>query len=320
MPRLALTQAECQVGHHCLMRFGPDPTHTIAHLSDPHLLAGGAELHGVLDVEANLRATLAQLERTGRDVDAIVFTGDLADRGEDDAYRVLRETVDPVAARLGAEVIWVMGNHDERGPYSRLLFDGPDTDQPQDRVYDLRGLRVIALDSTVTGYHHGELTDAQLAWLADELRSPAQHGTVLALHHPPLPAVIDLMNLLGLDNRDAFADTLAGSDVRAILAGHFHYSCHGLFAGIPVSVAAASCYSLDAGAPGRSLVGVDGRQGFDLVDVYPDQLMHTQIPLGSPPVVSSMDDSVAAALAQLSPSQRREASSSKTSTWTPPAD
>ncbi len=299
------------------MRFAPDPTHTIAHLSDPHLLADGGRLGGVIEVADNLAATLAQLERTGRRIDAMVFTGDLADRGEDAAYDLLRATVEPVAERLDCAVVWVMGNHDERGPYARRLFDGADTQAPQDRTYDLRGLRVIALDTTVNGYHHGSFDDAQLDWLASELATPAEHGTLLALHHPPLPCVVDLMNLLGLQRQDDLAAVIRGSDVRGILAGHLHHSSHGMFAGVPVSVAAASCYSLDAGAPNGSLVGVDGRQGFDLVDVHPTGLLHTHIPLGSPPVVSGFDDAVADALAALPADEALEAFSSKTSTWSP---
>ena len=94
-----------------------------------------------------------------------MFTGDLADRGEPDAYARLREIVEPVAADLGAQVVWVMGNHDERAPYARGLFDADD-DGPQDRVYDVDGLRIVSLDTSVPGYHHGELCDAQLDWLA----------------------------------------------------------------------------------------------------------------------------------------------------------
>lgn len=300
------------------MRFAPGPTHTIAHLSDPHLLSGGRLLHGAIQVVDNLRRTLEQLERTGRDVDAMVFTGDLTDLGEPGAYRILRDTVEPVARRLDCEVVWVMGNHDERAPYAAGLFDTVTEDEPQDRVYDLRGLRVIAVDSTVTGYHHGEIDDSQLAWLAEVLARPAAHGTILALHHPPLVSAVDLMNVLALDNQDAFAATLQGTDVRAILAGHLHHSSHGTFAGIPVSVAAASCYSLDAGAPRGALLGVDGRQGFDLVDVYPHGLVHTHVPLGSPPVVSGFSAEVEDALAALAPDERREAFSSKSSTWNPP--
>ena len=51
-----------------------------------------------------------------------MFTGDLADRAEPKAYARLREIVEPAAADLGAEAVWVMGNHDEREPYARELF------------------------------------------------------------------------------------------------------------------------------------------------------------------------------------------------------
>ena len=63
-----------------------------------------------------------------------------------------------------------MGNHDERAPYARGLF-GSDDDGCQDRAYDVGGLRVLALDTSVPGYHHGDLTDDQLGWL----RRPARH-------------------------------------------------------------------------------------------------------------------------------------------------
>ena len=305
------------------MRFGPEPTHTIAHLSDPHLLADGRLLHAAVDVTDNLRRTLAQVERTGRRIDALVFTGDLTDLGEPEAYALLRDVVGECAARLGCEVVWVIGNHDERAPYACGLFDvetvAGQLQPPQDRVYDLRGLRVIALDSTVDGYHHGGLDPDQIAWLRNELAQPAEHGSLLALHHPPLASAVDLMNVIGLDDQDEFADAIAGTDVRGILAGHLHHSSHGTFAGVPVSVAAASCYSLDGGAPDGTLIGVDGRQGFDLVDVHPHGLVHTHIPLGSPPVISGFGVEVEDALAALDPVARREAFSSKSSTWKPPA-
>src|SRR6185369_13255649 len=122
---------------------------------------------------------------------ALVFTGDLADRAEPAAYARLREIVEPAAAELGAVVVWVMGNHDERAAYAQGLFGETLSDEgaeaTQDRVHDVAGLRIVSLDTSVPGYHHGEVTDAQLAWLADVLQTPAPHGTLLALHHPPIP-------------------------------------------------------------------------------------------------------------------------------------
>ena len=95
-----------------------------------------------------------------------------------------------------------MGNHDERAAYSRELF-GEESDAPQDRVYDVAGLRIVSLDTSVPGWHHGEITDEQLAWLRDVLATPAEHGTILALHHPPIPSpmvpVAEMIELLDTD-------------------------------------------------------------------------------------------------------------------------
>ena len=144
----------------------PDPTHVVAHLSDPHLLAAGQLQYGVVDPEAGLVAALERLGRVDPPPQVLVFTGDLADKAEPEAYARLRELVEPVAAAMGpggAEVVWTMGNHDERAPYAHGLF-GPDADPqaPQDRVHEVDGLRIVALDTTVPGYHHGALAPEQL--------------------------------------------------------------------------------------------------------------------------------------------------------------
>src|SRR5690606_21282035 len=133
--------------------------------------------------------------------------------------------------------VWVMGNHDERPAYSAGLF-GEESSAPQDRVELVGGLRIVSLDSTVPGYHHGDLRDSQLEWLRDVLAEPAPDGTILALHHPPLPSPVEIMAILELQRMERLADVVRGTDVRGILAGHLHHAMSGMFAGIPVSVAA----------------------------------------------------------------------------------
>ncbi len=257
----------------------PEPAHSIVHLSDTHLLAGDAPLYGSIPSGHNLRLALEQLERSGTNPEAIVFTGDLADLGEPDAYTRLRALVEPVAERMGSTIIWVMGNHDERLRFSSDLMDGAESEEPQDAVYDINGLRIIAFDSTVPGYHHGDMTQPQLDWLAGVLAEPAPHGTLLALHHPPIPTPIDLMALIELKGQARLADVIRGTDVRGILGGHLHYTTHSLFAGIPVSVAAATCYTMDVSAPATALSGVDGGQAFNFVHVYEDQIVHSVVPI-----------------------------------------
>ena len=96
------------------VQFGqyPPARRTILHVSDTHLLAGNPRLAGRYDTAANLARTLEALERVAVQPDAIVFTGDLTDLGEPEAYTALRAAVEPVAERLGAPVVWVAGNHD----------------------------------------------------------------------------------------------------------------------------------------------------------------------------------------------------------------
>lgn len=292
----------------------PAPTHVIAHVSDTHFLGGGRKLYGAVDTDTHLKQALEQLERSGTNPEAIVFTGDLADLGEPDAYARLRSIVEPVAERMGAQIIWVMGNHDERADYASHLFGEAATDAPQDRVYDVNGLRIISLDSTVPGYHHGEITAAQLEWLAGVLSTPAPHGTLLALHHPPIPTPrLEAMAMLELLDQAPLADVIRGTDVRTILAGHLHYSTHSAFAGIPVSVASATCYTLDLTAKDRILSGRDLGQSINLVHVYEEQIVHSIVPLGDSVEVTAVPSSHWAQIAGMTPEERLEMFSNKNS-------
>lgn len=292
----------------------PAARHVVAHISDTHFLGGGRPLYGSVPTDAHLSRALTQLEASGAAPEAIVFTGDLADLGEPDAYSRLRDLVEPVAGRLGAQVIWVMGNHDERQEYSQRLFDTEPTDAPQDRVYDVGGLRIIALDTTVPGYHHGDLTSSQLDWLTTVLATPAPHGTLLTMHHPPIPTpLLEAMGMLELQDQQRLADVIQGTDVRAILAGHLHYSTHSMFAGIPVSVAAATCYTLDLSAKDRILSGVDFGQAFNLVHIYEDRVVHSIVPIGDPPEVTAFSADGWAQIEAMTPEQRREMFSNKRS-------
>ncbi|UUW88884.1 metallophosphoesterase [Pimelobacter simplex] len=281
----------------------PDPTHVVAHLSDPHLLADRL-LYDAVDTAAHLERALARLRRLPTPPQALVFTGDLADRAEPGAYARLRAIVEPVAADLGAEVVWVMGNHDERRAFGQALL-GTDDDAPRDRVHDVAGLRIVALDTSVPGWHHGELGDDQLAWLADVLATPAPHGTLLAMHHPPIPVpMLRLAELIELHDQDRLAAVVEGTDVRGILGGHFHFTSYATFAGVPVSVASASCYTSELAPEGRMVAGVDGHQAFTMLHLYEDRVVHSVVPATDAVEVSGRGEELLEAFLALTPAER----------------
>jgi 3',5'-cyclic-AMP phosphodiesterase len=148
-------------------------------------------------------------------------------------------------------------------------------------VRTIDGLRIITLDTSVPGYHHGEITAHQLDWLAEQLATPALDGTILALHHPPIPSVLDLAVTVELRDQASLGRVLRGSDVRAILGGHLHYSTSATFVGIPVSVASATCYTQDLTTAAGGTRGRDGAQGCNIVHVYQDTIVHSVVPLGT---------------------------------------
>ena len=289
------------------------PRHVVAHLSDPHLIGGGGLHYGVVDNVANLRRALDRVAAVRPAPQALVFTGDLADTADPDAYGTLRSIVEPAAAEMGAIVVWTMGNHDERAPFARCLFDSDD-DGFQDRVHDVDGLRIVALDTSVPGYHHGEVRAEQLTWLAGVLATPAEHGTLLAMHHPPLPLpMLRAAELIELHDQQGLADVVTGTDVRGILAGHLHLSTWSTFAGVPVSVASASCYTSDPAPVDRFVSGVDAGQSFTMVHAYDDRLVHTLVPLERGTEVTHLGSDITEALESVPLEQARELASSKTS-------
>jgi 3',5'-cyclic AMP phosphodiesterase CpdA len=269
----------------------PAPERVLLHLSDTHLRASGSRLFDRVDAKARLQRALGGIEASRVAPDGIVFTGDLADLGEGDAYAELRAIVEPFAARLGTRVFWVMGNHDDRAGFrSRLLGErSADPMGPVDRVDELDGLRLITLDSTVPGLHHGELRDEQLAWLRDVLAVPAPLGTILAMHHPPVPSVLPLASTVELRDQARLAQVLRGTDVRAIIAGHLHYSTFATFAGIPVSVASSTCYAQDLTVPVGGTRPQDGAQAFNLVHVYDHTIVHSVVPVDAPSTLEHLE-------------------------------
>lgn len=273
----------------------PRPSHVIAHFSDTHLRHPASPLvRGVIDPRVPLSELLAGLLVSGHDPDTLLFTGDLSDDGSAESYRELRALVDPIAQQLGAGVIWLNGNHDDRSTVRTELLGEAGSDEPLNQVRLLGGLRVLCLDTTQPGEVAGRVAGESLAWLTEQLATAAPEGTLLALHHAPLPVVQDLAATWELIDQAPLAAVLRGSDVRCVLAGHFHQSSFGTFAGIPVALATSTCYTQDLFA-GRGIRGQAGGQGFNLLRVYPDSVHHTVVAIGRHNTVMPEVDAAASA-------------------------
>lgn len=258
---------------------------TLIQVSDVHLLEEGLQ-HGVVDTDHNLDLVLRRVEKSGLRPDALLLTGDLTDGGGAAAYRRLRNRVELAATTLDAAVLYLPGNHDDRRTFrAELLDEGPSelaSDGPIDQVMWCGGLRVVALDSTVPGEDRGELRPEQLEWLAGQLAEPAPEGTVLVMHHPPVPSPIASMSRIALHHPEQLADVIDGSDVRIVLVGHNHHPMATALRGIPVWLCPATAYQSDPLVPDGRFRGYPGA-ACSRVDVWGDVVLATAIMVGDGP-------------------------------------
>ncbi len=159
----------------------------ICQISDLHIKVPGALSYGVVDAAAYLRRCIAQVLAQKQRPDIVVITGDLVDFGRADEYAHLAELLQP----LTMPVYLLPGNHDDRDTL-RASFPGHDyLRQMGDFIQyavDAGPLRILALDSVISGQSGGELCANRLAWLDDE----AVGGTGQADGDPDAsPAVCD---------------------------------------------------------------------------------------------------------------------------------
>lgn len=273
------------------------PDLVVAHLSDTHLTSTGVLYNGVIDPAAALaRVTdaLARARAQGRAPDIIVVSGDLTDSGDPDAYRHLRAVLAPLAP----QVVYATGNHDVRAVFHAELLGEPGREGPILQVHRLAGVRILVLDSTVVGAGHGVLEPGHLAELAAELDQPYPGGSMVVLHHAPLPPPSPLLTYFALDRRSraALAEAVAGSDTRIILAGHHHLAGSGLVGGVPVAIAPSTAIRTDPLAP-PGHERTFGAAGFNLVRLFPDGTVSVSVvPVDDTPEIFHLDETGCAAV------------------------
>jgi 3',5'-cyclic AMP phosphodiesterase CpdA len=250
------------------------PTHTsFLHLSDLHLARPGEVIAGV-DPWRQVRRALARIGQVAIEPAFAVISGDLSDDGSAESYALVKTLADDLSTG-GMPVLLALGNHDDRATFRRVVLGEP-SDDAAPYCYSRRidGLRVIVLDTLIPGEEQGEVGAAQLAWLDDELRTPAPEGTLIVLHHccrvAGPPRTIARFVLRDAAALEAAVARHAG-EIRGVLAGHSHQTNSGQLGGVPYATAPAVLYGLDFFA-GPELAPVP-TSGFNLCQLQDGQLV-----------------------------------------------
>ena len=193
----------------------------IVQLSDPHIEA--PERQPVLG-----RNTITQLQDAVHAVntlspvpDFVILTGDQTNEGAHDSF----EQVKQVLGRLQMTCHLVLGNHDARTPFRRIML-GEDTPSSDRYYYTVKqkGYRFIILDTLDEGKVTGLMDKSQLDWLEAELAEEEELFTVICMHHPPISVGVDWMDALILQEPERLLRIFDASlCLKLVLCGHVHH-------------------------------------------------------------------------------------------------
>ncbi len=215
----------------------------IAQFSDLHVMsAGRRNRHGV-DCAVGLRRCIEHLCALDRMPDVLVASGDLVEDGRPEEYRRLQD----MFSRLPMPLLLMPGNHDRRAPL-RQTFGDHDYLGDSGRIHyyrDVRGLRLIALDSLIEGQSGGDLDDAQLQWLDALLADAPEQAALVFVHHPPVPTGFSRMDSISIAAASAQrlgAIIARHAQVRAVLCGHVHRNVQAAWQGTLVSACPSTAF------------------------------------------------------------------------------
>jgi Icc protein len=256
----------------------------IAQLSDPHVRPAGTLYQGVVDANAALAAAVAQVNALDPQPDLVLLTGDVTEAGLPAEYAAAREILAPLRAPLRV----IPGNHDEREAFRRAFHDHRwlPAAGPLHYVDDASGpVRVVALDVTLPGLHHGEADAAALAWLEAVLAAEPDRPTVLMMHQPPIACGVPYLDLYRCHGGTALAALLARYPaVERVLCGHVHRTMLRRFGGTLLCTApsTATAIALQAREGARPASFLEP-PGFLLHQWRPEGMLTHTLPIGGFP-------------------------------------
>lgn len=202
------------------------------HLTDTHVIGNDRTLYGA-DPARRLQLAVDSINAEHGDAAFVVVTGDLTHWGDADAYLAFAKH----ASALTMPVHLLVGNHDVTPAFSAAFPAVPrDPNGFVQYALETPQGRFLCLDTKCPGTAAGAYCDTRRAWLADQLNA-SQDPVILFMHHPPFKVGIDAMDVIRMQDGEAFHDTIAPhkARIRHIFFGHVHRAIFGNWRGISYS-------------------------------------------------------------------------------------
>ncbi|MDO3723224.1 3',5'-cyclic-AMP phosphodiesterase [Marinobacter sp. chi1] len=213
----------------------------VLHLTDPHLMANASgQLLGV-NTRDSFSAVIDEVLKSHGQPDLVLATGDLAQDGSEEAYRVFGQRLNV----FQCETAWSPGNHDDAGTLRQVAEEFG----ANHRRILMGGWQFILLDSSVPGKVHGELLQSELAFLEQVLSEYPEMPALVSLHHHPVDIGCAWLENIGLKNRKAFWQVIERfPQVKVVLWGHIHQEQNIVRDGVRLLSTPSTCIQFTTGS------------------------------------------------------------------------
>jgi 3',5'-cyclic AMP phosphodiesterase CpdA len=204
-------------------------------VGDPHIGVESNESQGV-DTAVYLTQLVEHINTHHADAAHCIFIGDLTNEGELEAYKRITKLIEP----LRVPPLFMIGNHDNRENFQTVFTQAyKDENNFVQCILDLGpNYRLIALDSlNAPPYispdrHVGFLCSKRLAFLKEGLETASERTVIIAMHHHPFRIGLPGMDVLRLENENAFMKLIDRfPNVKMLLMGHNHRTISGVVSG-----------------------------------------------------------------------------------------
>jgi len=240
----------------------------LVQFTDLHLVGNADRTLRGINTLQTLQHTLAHARARFDGADAYLLTGDLVHDdagGYDHVVRAFSEASLPAYC--------IPGNHDTP-EQMRVALARPPFQVGGSAV--LGSWLIVLLDSCIPNSDGGRLGADQLGQLDRMLAAHADKHALVCLHHHPIQMRSEWLDTVGLEDADAFEQTIARhKNVRGIVWGHVHQSLDLFSRGVRYMATPATCAQFKPRSDDFALD--DKPPGYRVLELMPDGAIATEV-------------------------------------------
>lgn len=263
----------------------------IIQITDTHLMPRGINLHG-LDPCKRLEACIVSINKYHSNAELCIITGDLADRGDREAYHDLRV----ILKQLSMPYHLLIGNHDHRKIFSEVFPEAPHDEQGFiQQVLETPVGALLMLDTVEHGEPWGSYCETRASWLKSQLELHKNKPVYLFMHHPPFAIGIPVLDRISLreDAKRIYQTVKDFSNIKHLFFGHVHRPVSGSWHGIPfttlrgtnhqvqLDLEAEDYFPLTHEPPAYCVIFLENQQTTVHFHDFLDDSLYVKVPLSS---------------------------------------